>query len=136
MHKTFTDELLSDWLTEGELYVMMEDGKMLGFIELSKETWNHRLRISNIWVDESYRHQGIGSSLMKKANERAKELGVRMIVLETQTCNDHAISFYLKHGFKLIGYDAYSYSNEDISRNEVRIEMGKCCICKDRNVQV
>ena len=55
----------------------------------------------------------------------AKESGARMIVLETQTCNENAITFYRKNGFELIGFDLYSYTNSDPERHEIRIEMGK-----------
>ena len=48
-----------------------------------------------------------------------------MIVLETQSCNESAIAFYRKNGFSIIGFDLYSYSNNDPERHEVRIEMGK-----------
>ena len=126
VHKEFKSTLLEDWLENPELYVIKEKDEMIGFIEISLESWNRRLRISNIWVNDSRRHQGLGSMLMNKAMERAKELGARAIVLETQSCNDKAISFYKKHGFTMIGFDLISYSNEDINKKEVRIEMGKC----------
>ncbi len=48
-----------------------------------------------------------------------------MTVLETQTCNENAIAFYRRSGFEIIGFDLYSYSNEDPERPEVRIELGK-----------
>ncbi len=51
--------------------------------------------------------------------------GARMIVLETQSCNENSIRFYKKNGFEIIGFDLYSYSNSDPERHEVRIEMGK-----------
>ena len=51
--------------------------------------------------------------------------GARMIVLETQSCNEAAIAFYRKNGFSVIGFDLYAYSNTDPERHEVRIEMGK-----------
>ena len=61
-----------------------------------------------------------------QAIERAAEAsGARMIVLETQSCNESAIAFYRKNGFSIIGFDLYSYSNNDPKRHEVRIEMGK-----------
>ena len=126
VHKEFKSTLLEDWLENPELYVIKEKDEMIGFIEISLESWNRRLRISNIWVDDSRRHQGLGSRLMNKAMERAKVLGARALVLETQSCNDKAISFYKKHGFTMIGFDLISYSNEDINKKEVRIEMGKC----------
>lgn len=124
VEKVFVDVLLSDWLENPELYRIEENGIILGFLELSKESWNNRLRISNLWVDEACRHQGIGSKLMAFALKRAKDMQVRAVVLETQSCNDVAISFYLKCGFDMIGFDIMSYSNEDIENKEVRIEMG------------
>ena len=62
---------------------------------------------------------------MNAVSEEAVRCGARMIVLETQTCNEKAINFYLKNGFSLIGFDLYSYTNSDPERKEVRIEMGK-----------
>ena len=82
--------------------------------------------MSNICVfDCANRHGGIGSVLMNAILCEAKESGARMIVLETQTCNENAITFYRKNGFELIGFDLYSYTNSDPERHEIRIEMGK-----------
>jgi hypothetical protein len=47
-----------------------------------------------------------------------------MLVLETQTNNATAISFYLNFGFEFIGFDSAAYSNEDIEKKEVRLELG------------
>ena len=55
----------------------------------------------------------------------AEKSGARMVVLETQTCNENAIAFYKKCGFNIIGFDLYAYTNTDPERHEVRIEMGK-----------
>ena len=35
-----------------------------------------------------------------------------------------AIAFYLSQGFSLMGFNACEYSNQDIEKHEVRIEMG------------
>ena len=57
--------------------------------------------------------------------KEAKGSGARMVVLETQTCNENAIAFYRKNGFDIIGFDLFAYSNSDPERHEIRIEMGK-----------
>ena len=83
-------------------------------------------RISNLCVfDKAARGQGIGSMLMARITEAARARGARMLVLETQSCNEAAIAFYRKNGFSVIGFDLYAYSNADPERREVRIEMGK-----------
>lgn len=61
---------------------------------------------------------------MNRITETAEAMGARMIVLEIQSCNESAIAFYRKNGFSII-FDLYSYSNKDLERHEVRIEMGK-----------
>lgn len=99
---------------------------LLGFAEGSMESWNNRFRISNLCVfDKAARGQGIGSMLMARITEAARARGARMLVLETQSCNEAAIAFYRKNGFSVIGFDLYAYSNADPERREVRIEMGK-----------
>ena len=62
---------------------------------------------------------------MKNILREAELSCARMTVLETQTCNENAIAFYKRNGFSIIGFDLYSYSNDDPERHEVRIEMGK-----------
>ena len=80
--------------------------------------------------DELRRGEGIGNALIETIIETAKSSGARMAVLETQTCNERAIAFYKKHGFSLIGFDLYSYSNDDPKRCDLRIEMGKKLIAR------
>jgi ribosomal protein S18 acetylase RimI-like enzyme len=82
------------------------------------------MRVYQFLVNKEFRRKGIGTLLMQKAVEASKTRGARMLILETQTCNVPAISFYLKSGFELIGFDATHYSNEDIERKEVRLEFG------------
>jgi ribosomal protein S18 acetylase RimI-like enzyme len=82
------------------------------------------MRVWEFLVKEEFRRMGIGSLLMNFAVKVAKEKGARMLVLETQSCNVPAITFYLKQGFNLIGFDSAAYSNEDIDKREVRFEMG------------
>ncbi len=90
------------------------------------ESWNNRFRISNICVfDHADRGSGIGGALMQRITETAEAVHARMIVLETQSCNEAAIAFYQKYSFSIIGIDLYSYSNTDPEQHQVRIEMAK-----------
>ena len=126
LRKAFTDTLFSEWLEEPVAFGAFEGGELLGFVEGSPETWNNRFRISNICVFDPARRQGsVGTALMQAIERAAEASGARMIVLETQTCNENAIAFYRRNGFALIGLDLYAYSNTDPERREVRLEMGK-----------
>lgn len=120
------DEILSDWLEEPQAYGAYEAGKLVGFTEGFLEKWNNRYRIANICVFEpEMRGKGIGGLLLERITEAAKASGARMIVLETQSFNAKAISFYKKNGFGIIGFDRYAYSNNGPQEKNMRIEMGK-----------
>ena len=72
-------------------------------------------------------HDGCTVSLVRKAAE--KEIvhtpdEYDFPDMETQSCNTKAIGFYLHQGFELIGLDTCCYTNDDIGRREVRINLG------------
>ena len=124
--RSFEDEFFSEWLDKPVAYGAFEDENLLGFVEGAKEAWNNRFRISNICVfDNATRHRGIGTALLNVILSEAEKTGARMVVLETQSCNENAIAFYRKNGFEIIGFDLYAYSNNDPECHEIRIEMGK-----------
>lgn len=126
VEKSFHDVFFSKYLEEPTGYGAFQDGRMVGYVEGTPERWNSRYRISNIFIpDEPIRRQGIGTLLLNTILNESQKSGARMTVLETQTCNEKAVSFYLKNGFELIGFDLYSYSNSDPERHEIRIEMGR-----------
>ena len=123
---SFDDMFFNDWLDDPIAYGAFLNGELVGYVEGTPERWNNRYRISNICIfDDCYRHTGIGSLLMNTILDEAERSGARMVVLETQTCNEKAIAFYRKNGFDIIGFDLFAYTNTDSERQEVRIEMGK-----------
>ncbi len=112
--------------------VSEEDGeaKLLACIETCPEEWSNRLMVTELWVHESLRRQGIAHELMSIAKEQAILENRRAIILETQSCNAGAIRFYQQEGFELIGLDSCCYSNRDLERKEVRMNMGYFPKCK------
>ena len=120
------DVMLSDWLDQPAAYGAFEGGRLVGFVEGALEKWNNRYRISNICVfDGADRRRGVGTALMQAVLEEAVRSGARMAVLETQSFNFKAISFYRKNGFEIIGFDRYAYSNRGPEEQNMRIEMGR-----------
>ncbi len=125
INKKFTDKLFEDWAKNALAFGAFSEGEPVGVTECFMEKWNNRLRITNLLVFEKFRGNGIGTALIEKDIEIGIQSGARMAVLETQTCNPRAVEFYLKTGFKPIGFDLFSYSNSDAEKTEVRLEMGK-----------
>lgn len=121
----FPDSLYQDHWEKAEAYgVIGLGGNLLACIEVCPEEWSNRLMVTELWVSDALRHQGIGKRLMDKAKEIALCQNRRAIILETQSCNTNAIGFYLHEGFELIGFDTCCYTNNDIERREIRLNLG------------
>ena len=121
----FPDSLYQEHWENAEAFgIVSEDGDLLACIEVCPEEWSNRLMVTELWVSDGLRHQGIGKRLMDKAKAIAASQNRRAVILETQSCNTNAIGFYLHEGFELIGLDTCCYTNNDIGRREVRINLG------------
>ena len=123
--KNHKDTLYQEYWENAEAYgVVSEQGEMLACIEMCPEEWSNRLLVTELWVSEALRGQGVGKQLMDKAKEIARRQKRRAVMLETQSCNTNAIGFYLHEGFELIGFDTCCYTNDDIGKKEVRLNLG------------
>ena len=121
---TTSDKLYQPHWEDATGYGIVDHGELIAVIETWAEEWSNRLRVTELWIHERFRRQGIGTELMNIAKKQALEEKHRAIILETQSCNSNAIAFYLSQGFQFIGCDTCCYSSEDIERKEVRMEMG------------
>ena len=119
------DTLYQDYWEDPEAWgVVDEQGKVLACIEVTPEEWSNRLLVTELWVSKELRGKGVGKRLMDKAKEIGADQKRRAVILETQSCNTNAIGFYLHEGFELIGFDTCCYTNNDIGRREVRMNLG------------
>jgi ribosomal protein S18 acetylase RimI-like enzyme len=120
----FPDALYADWWDGAEAFGVLVGDELVACIEIWREEWSKRLRVTELWVAEDYRRQGIGAALMSLAKQRARELHCRAVMLETQTNNEKAIAFYLSQGFSFFGFDRSAYGNRDVDNRKVRLELG------------
>ena len=126
LRMSINDVMLEDWLDHPAAYGAFEGGQLVGYVEGFLEKWNNRYRITNICVfDQAGRRSGTGTKLMEAILEEAFRSGARMAVLETQSFNFRAISFYQKNGFEIIGFARYAYSNRGPEEHNMRVEMGR-----------
>jgi GNAT superfamily N-acetyltransferase len=83
-------------------------GKVVGFIGLSKSYAYERngcyVRIMALVVAREYRNMGIGTQLVAKAEEWAKQNGASLIVLSSGLQPLEAHKFYESKGFRKKGY--------------------------------
>ncbi len=96
------------------LKVEDENGEIIGgcIAEAYEYHWS-RVLLEELWVEERYRHQGIGSMVLREVERIAREKGCRVVTLGTASYM--ARPFYEKHGYtvfttlkKANGYIDYS----------------------------
>ena len=106
------------------LKIENENGEIIGgcFATAYEYHWS-RMFLNELWVDERYRHHGIGSMILREVERIAREKGCRVVTLGTASYM--ARPFYEKHGYAVFttikipnGYISYSlvkYLDRDTS---------------------
>ena len=97
-------EDLRRWTAQDHrLYVILQDGEDVGFVHLYR-AGPIVMELADLFVDKSRRGQGIGTSAIALAEQKAKEEpGVEAMVLQVVTRNEDALRLY-HH----LGYDTMS----------------------------
>ena len=96
------------------LKVENENGEIIGgCVATAYEYHWSRVLLDDLWVDEQYRHHGIGSMILREVERIAREKGCRVVTLGTASYM--ARPFYEKHGYTVFttlrkpsGYISYS----------------------------
>ncbi len=82
-----------------KVFARNEQGELVG--GLLGETFWSWLHIDDLWVDEAYRHAGVGRQLMARAEAEAVARGCLHVNLETHEFQ--APDFYRKLGYMVWG---------------------------------
>jgi [ribosomal protein S18]-alanine N-acetyltransferase len=85
-----------------------DDASIVGFIIAHDGSTGHIITID---VVASARRSGVGSLLLRAAEDRLREAGSRAVGLETAVDNISALSFYKRHGYSVIRTWPRYYSN-------------------------
>ena len=86
----------------GFFYGAFNDDRLAGFVILGPKKWDDSGEIVALFVDKDQRRQGIASKLMKKAEEKAKEMGMNSLFLYSNP-TESSVSFYLNNGYRIVG---------------------------------
>ena len=82
----------------GEIFMALMDGDPVGCVALVRMSDN-TMELAKMAVDENYRGQGIGRSLIAAAIDWARSRGLHRLYLETNHTLTPAISLYKSMGF-------------------------------------
>lgn len=99
----FNNVLFFDRAMEtGSSYIIYSNENPCGFIWYSLK--GMRLHINTIIIDKNYQGNGIGSSIFRELEIKAKESKIPFLQLGVQGVNKRARNLYKRLGFKDIGY--------------------------------
>ena len=89
----------------------IEDDKAIGYVKYL--VMYDKMEIENIFVEEEYRSNGIGTKLMSYLISKAIEKQVVNITLEVRISNEVARNLYKKFGFREVALRKFYYGDED-----------------------
>ena len=101
-----TMDMFEAILKDGNWYVAVADGVVVGILELMKrhvespaQVTKDVLFISTMAIDEKYRGKGIGHLFFEKVKQLKQEKGYDTIELQVNAKNRLAYEMYRKYGF-------------------------------------
>jgi N-acetylglutamate synthase-like GNAT family acetyltransferase len=96
-------------MIKGEGYVIIQDSKIIATLTLMMR--RNVCIIDQIAVDVNFQNRGIGSFLLTFAENRAKQLKIKYLQLDTADDATELVSFYVKRGFNAVDSINKCYTN-------------------------
>lgn len=97
------------------LWVAVDQGRVVGFIEAQWDPDTGMASVHHLVVDRHWRRQGIGSALLRRAAQAARDRGMDRMVAQVNAKNDPAVQFLRAHGFEFVGYHEAFFPSGDIA---------------------
>jgi ribosomal protein S18 acetylase RimI-like enzyme len=103
-NRTAIREVVLQRTVNDRLLVAVEDGALVGFVMFTIESGTYeqdvvRGIVENLYVEPSFRDDGIGSELLAAAESALADDGAEIVSLEAMADNDAAHRFYRDHGY-------------------------------------
>lgn len=102
---TYQDEQVTRERMQGrEVYLVFWEQELVGTVSVHVKLLESRqlLYINQFAVSPLHQRQGIGSFLLRLAEQRASELGQEALQLDTAAPAEHLVTMYAKAGYQII----------------------------------
>ena len=98
------------WTNGEDIILVAEDNDVIAYlaVEVHREDVDY-IYLDDLSVTEKYRGQGIGTSLIHKAEAYAKELGLADILFHVEKTNTSALRLYERLGYTIFRDDGNRY---------------------------
>lgn len=119
--ESVTEHEVADWIRDADVYVATVDGTIVGGVRL--ETVNDdRAKLSRLGVHEEWKGKGIGSALLDRAENAARESNSARIRLTTPEEHPYLPDFYRRRGYEKTEPYPLDYREYDEIVMEKRLE--------------
>lgn len=105
-------------LPEGAFLVAELDGQLVGCAGLRRHE-NETAELKRMYVRASHRRRGLARVLLRAAEDQARKLGYRRLVLETGSEQPEALALYLASGYQPFDNFGY-YADSGLDRSFVK----------------
>ena len=115
-----SDDVTSERVGQGECYVAVSDGALIGTIMFKPAArtggspWLDRPEVASLGqfaVAPDLQAHGLGARLMTLAETRAADTGAHEIALDTAEPATHLVAWYARRGYRLIEHAQWSHTN-------------------------
>jgi putative acetyltransferase len=103
-----------------KFFVSEENGEITGFA-VNRVQDGSAMELVGIIVRDDLLGKGIGSLLISRCVDSARDPGFASMVVKTEASNERAISFYMKRGFVRIGNAVETVENSKIDLAMLRL---------------
>jgi len=115
-----SEEVIDSFRKRESVMVGILNGDPAGYLSLLVHTGASLAQVTDIVVNRRFRRRGVGSMLIRSAQNWAKQNGLNKLQIEMQSKNFPAIEMANKLGFEFCGYNDRYYQNQDIALFFVR----------------
>lgn len=115
IHEISSEEYLKGLVSDPKLkfYVSEDNGEITGFAATRVQDGSS-MELAGIVVRDDLLGKGIGSLLISKCIDSARDAGFASMTVKTESSNERAISFYEKRGFVRIGNVVETVENSEV----------------------
>jgi len=123
------EKLAAELQTPGSNFYFLEvDGQQAGYLKLNRGEAQSDLReedsleIERIYLKSEYQGRGLGKWLLHQALAMARQAGMRSAWLGVWQKNQHAIDFYARMGFRVVGTHEFVMGDDHQTDYIMRLE--------------
>jgi ribosomal protein S18 acetylase RimI-like enzyme len=122
IHEISSGKYLMGLVSDSKLkfFVSEENSEITGFA-VNRVQDGSTMELAGIIVRDDLLGKGIGSLLISKCIDSARDTGFASMVVKTEASNERAISFYTKRGFVRIGNAVETVENSKVDLAMLRL---------------